>query len=300
MDQSARKDFLNKLIGQGVLMGVEPFGPPAKVGVTPLFQGLNPDLQLQFLAVVYAYVHAGLPSPDPLQVIDSTTQSLTVPAATGVLANDTDPEGASLTAALVQGPAHGTLNLSPNGSFTYTPTATFAGTDSFTYQASDGEKASNPVTVTLGVGLANFILLPVAGAISDKIGRTPLLVGATLAALATAYPAMRWLVGDPSFGHLMMVELWLAVIFASYNGAMVVFLTEVMPERVRTSGFSLAYSLATAFFGGFTPAIATWLIHETGDKAMPGAWLSVAAALGLIAALALRGRAVSVARPHAA
>jgi hypothetical protein len=71
---------------------------------------------------------------------------------------------------------------------------------------------------------------------------------------------------------------------------MVAYLTEVMPEPVRTCGFSLAYSLATALFGGFTPAIATFLIHETGNKAMPGAWLSFAAAMGLAAALLLHRR----------
>lgn len=65
---------------------------------------------------------------------------------------------------------------------------------------------------------------------------------------------------------------------------MVVFLTEIMPVDVRTVGFSLAYSLATAIFGGFTPAISTYLIHLTGNRAVPGVWLSFAAACGLIAA----------------
>ena len=60
-----------------------------------------------------------------------------------------------------------------------------------------------------------------------------------------------------------------------------------MPPEVRTTGFSLAYSLATAIFGGFTPAIATWLIHETGNKAMPGVWVSFAALCGLVATLAI-------------
>ena len=50
---------------------------------------------------------------------------------------------------------------------------------------------------------------------------------------------------------------------------------------------SLAYSLATAIFGGFTPAIATWLIHATGNKAMPGVWVSFAALCGLVATLAI-------------
>jgi MFS transporter, MHS family, citrate/tricarballylate:H+ symporter len=146
-------------------------------------------------------------------------------------------------------------------------------------------------TVTMCVGLSNLLLLPVMGALSDRIGRAPLLIGATVAALATGYPAMRWLTADPSFAKLLSLELWFSLLFASYNGAMVVFLTEVMPDRVRTCGFSLAYSLATAIFGGFTPAIAHGLIHETGDKAMPGVWLSVAAVLGLTASLLLLRRA---------
>jgi MFS family permease len=126
------------------------------------------------------------------------------------------------------------------------------------------------------------------GALSDRIGRRPLLVGCTLLMIATAYPAMLWLVSAPSFGSLLMVELWLSFIYGSYNGAMVVFLTEIMPVDVRTAGFSLAYSLATAIFGGFTPAISTYLIHLTGNRAVPGLWLSFAAACGLTAAIAIR------------
>jgi MFS family permease len=85
------------------------------------------------------------------------------------------------------------------------------------------------------------------------------------------------------------VELWLSFLYASYNGAMVVFLTELMPREVRASGFSLAYSMATAL-GGFTPFICTWLIEKTGNQAIPGVWLSFAAAAGLIAALITRVR----------
>ena len=139
--------------------------------------------------------------------------------------------------------------------------------------------------VTLCVGISNFIWLPVMGAISDKTGRQPLLVGFALLALLTAYPAMYWLAGGVSFSRLLIVELWLSFIYAGYNGAMVVYLSEMMPAEVRASGFSLAYSLATALFGGFTPAIATELIEKTHNNAIPGAWLSVAAAIGLAATL---------------
>lgn len=145
--------------------------------------------------------------------------------------------------------------------------------------------SSESLTVTLCVGASNLFWLPIMGSLSDKIGRRPLLVACTVLMLVTAYPAMLWLVRNPSFSRLLAVELGLSVIYGSYNGAMVVFLTEIMPVEVRTSGFSLAYSLATALFGGFTPAINTYLIHTTGNRALPGIWLSFAAACGLVASL---------------
>jgi len=61
-----------------------------------------------------------------------------------------------------------------------------------------------------------------------------------------------------------------------------------MPVEVRTAGFSLAYSLATAVFGGFTPAICTYLINATGNRAMPGVWMSCAAGLGLVGAIIVK------------
>jgi hypothetical protein len=92
--------------------------------------------------------------------------------------------------------------------------------------------------------------------------------------------------------RLLAVELWLSFIFGGYNGATVVYLTEVVPPRVRATGFSLAYSLATCL-GGFTPAIATALIAYTGNKAAPSLWLSAAAVIALIGILFSRPFAAS-------
>ena len=142
--------------------------------------------------------------------------------------------------------------------------------------------------VTLCVGLSNLIWLPLMGALSDRVGRRPLLLIFTVLALFTAWPVLHWLVTHPGFAHLLEAELWLSFLYGSYNGAMVVYLTEVMPAEVRATGFSLAYSLATALFGGFTPAISSYLIHATGDKAMAGAWITFAALCGLIGTLAIK------------
>ncbi len=77
---------------------------------------------------------------------------LQVLAARGVLSNDTDFEGTPLSAVLLGSPRHGTLELRPDGSFTYRPSVVFIGTDEFTYSASDGQLLSAPATVSIRVG----------------------------------------------------------------------------------------------------------------------------------------------------
>ena len=146
------------------------------------------------------------------------------------------------------------------------------------------------LAVTVCVGISNFIWIPAAGALSDRVGRRPILFVTASLTLLTAYPSLDWLTGAPSFGRLLGVELWLSFVYASFNGAMVVYLTELIPAEVRASGFSLAYSTAAAIFGGFTPAICTYLIQLTGNRAAPGLWLSFTAAVGLTATF-LAGRA---------
>ena len=137
--------------------------------------------------------------------------------------------------------------------------------------------------VTFCVAVSNLFWLPVMGALSDRVGRRPVLMAFTILTILTAYPAMSWLVVGPTFGKMLAVELWLSFLYGSYNGAMVVALTEIVPASVRTAGFSLAYSLATALFGGFTPAVSTALIQWTGNKAAPSLWMTFAAVCGLAA-----------------
>ncbi len=146
---------------------------------------------------------------------------------------------------------------------------------------------------TFCVALSNLFWLPVMGSLSDRIGRKPILILFSALALVTAYPALTWLVTGPTFGKMLIVLLWLSFLYGSYNGAMVVALTEIVPQAVRTSGFSLAYSLATALLGGFTPLVSTWLIEVTGDKAAPGIWMAIGGACGLAATLLVYRRSVA-------
>ncbi|MFW3895088.1 MFS transporter [Pseudomonas bharatica] len=151
--------------------------------------------------------------------------------------------------------------------------------------------STDSLVVTLLVGVSNFIWLPIGGGLSDRIGRRPLLLGISLLCVLTAYPAMHWLAEAASFERLLAVLLYFSFFFGMYNGAMVAALTEVMPPNVRVVGFSLAFSLATALFGGFTPAVSTLLVEATADKASPAYWLMFAAVCGFTATTVLYRRA---------
>jgi len=144
---------------------------------------------------------------------------------------------------------------------------------------------SDSLIVTLLVAVSNFIWLPIGGIISDRIGRKPVLIAMTVLTVATSYMALTYLAAAPSFLRMLGVLLWLSFLYGVYNGAMVPALTEVMPQHVRVAGFSIAYSLATAIFGGFTPAISTALIEYTHDRAAPGYWMSFAALCAVLATL---------------
>ncbi len=146
---------------------------------------------------------------------------------------------------------------------------------------------ADSLLVALLVATSNFLWLPVGGAISDRVGRKPVLITISTLALLTAYPALTWLVASPTFVKMLAVELWFSMFFGVYNGAMVAALSEQVPPYVRTTCFALAFSLAVALFGSFTPLASTWLIKTTADRASPGYWLMFAAASGLLATLVL-------------
>jgi VCBS repeat-containing protein len=116
------------------------------------YKGLAPDLG------AYEY-DSGAPTNDPPVAVNddySTNQDTVLDVtAPGVLSNDTDPEGSQLTAVKVSDPAHGTLILNANGSFSYTPSSGYTGTESFTYTANDGYVNSDTATVTITVNSDN-------------------------------------------------------------------------------------------------------------------------------------------------
>src|SRR5207247_2548157 len=108
------------------------------------------------VAPVSIAINAVNDAPDGATDSYTTTEdtALTI-AAPGVLGNDTDVDSPTITAVLVAGPTHGTLTLTADGGFTYTPAANYNGPDSFTYKANDGSLDSNVATVMITITAGN-------------------------------------------------------------------------------------------------------------------------------------------------
>ncbi|MBD9414595.1 retention module-containing protein [Pseudomonas sp. PDM16] len=110
--------------------------------------------------------------PDSILVAEGGTASTLVGGSTSVLANDSDADGDPLDAILVSGPAHGTLTLNPNGTFSYVHDGSETTTDSFTYRANDGTANGNTVTVSIGITPVNDAPVSVADSIVVAEGGT--------------------------------------------------------------------------------------------------------------------------------
>ena len=140
---------------------------------------------------------------------------------------------------------------------------------------------SEILIATFTTGLTTLITVLAGGAISDRVGRLPVLVVGAVGLIIAPYPIITWMVGAHSFASLVTATSVIGLFYGIYNGGAIVALTEVMPKRVKTVGFSLAYAISVGVFGGFTPAFSTWLVNVTGNSASYAIWVSVAALIGL-------------------
>ncbi len=132
------------------------------------------------------------------------------------------------------------------------------------------------------------VLTPLAGFISDKIGRRPLLFFSNSLFLLCAYPFFRYLIESRSAFALALVQMMFCVILSGVFGVLSTVLAEQFPTKVRSSGLALPYNLAVMIFGGFAPMIVTWLIGALQSPIAPAYYLMFGASVGLAAALYLK------------
>ena len=136
---------------------------------------------------------------------------------------------------------------------------------------------------TMLAGAIQIVMIPLVGALSDKLGRLPIATAAIVAILITAHPLFARLVAAPTIESLMLVQAVIAVFVAAYAGAIPALISELFPVPVRTTAVSTSYSVAVAIFGGFAPFIIAWLVDVTGSHLAPSYYLMFAAAVSLVA-----------------
>jgi MFS transporter, MHS family, proline/betaine transporter len=142
------------------------------------------------------------------------------------------------------------------------------------------------------IGLAvEVVLIPICGALSDAVGRKPVMIAALVLDLVVTYPLFSWVSASPSFGALLTMQIILCGLFGVFNGPISTALAEQFPTRVRSTALAIAYNIAVMLFGGFAQFFVTWLIQATGTPIAPAYYLMFGAAVGLLAALFLKDRA---------
>ena len=134
-------------------------------------------------------------------------------------------------------------------------------------------------------------MVPVFGAISDRVGRRPVLMTGCVVLFAALYPMFARTHAAPGLGNLLLMQVVLASLLGIFYGAVSTAVAEQFDARVRSSGLSLAYNLAVMIFGGFAPFFVTWLIEATGDPLAPAYYVMFGCAAGFIASFGVRERA---------
>jgi MHS family proline/betaine transporter-like MFS transporter len=137
-------------------------------------------------------------------------------------------------------------------------------------------------------GVIQMLVAPLVGHLSDRHGRTRIMLVSAVLLLVLIYPAFVYLVAHPGFGTLIVVQIVLGFLMTGYFGALPGLLSEIFPVQTRTTGMSLAYNIAVTIFGGFGPFIITWLIGATGSKVAPSFYMIFAAVVSLVALIAAR------------
>ena len=149
--------------------------------------------------------------------------------------------------------------------------------------------AQGRVSVDINTASMVFLLvmMPAAAAVSDRVGRGPVLLAGALGTLLLAWPLFR-LMHHHDAGYVLLAQCLFAVVLGMFLGVVPVVLAEAFPRHQRCSGFALGYNLGLAVFGGLSPMVTTYLIARTQDDMMPAYVVGAAALLTLAAIATLR------------
>ena len=149
-----------------------------------------------------------------------------------------------------------------------------------TWLKENGILSSSEALMLNSISLALMMVLnPLAGALSDRIGRKPLLYVGTIGMMIFAWPIF-WLMTQSNFIIILVGQCSLAAIISCFGGNPA-FMVEAFPKHVRCTGLAISYNLAHSIFGGTVPLVATTLVKYTHYNLAPSFYLIFASVVSL-------------------
>ena len=149
-----------------------------------------------------------------------------------------------------------------------------------------GFKDRGPPLATGSTLLAAIALIPPLGALSDRVGRKPVLAASCVGFALLSYPLFL-LMQQGSLFASVLAHVALGALLAIFLSTTIAALTELFPTRVRYGGFSIGYNISVAIFGGAAPFLATWLISVTGNPLSPAFYLVAGAVATFVTLLTI-------------
>jgi MFS transporter, MHS family, proline/betaine transporter len=135
------------------------------------------------------------------------------------------------------------------------------------------------------------LLVPLSGALSDRIGRKPILLAAFLPYLGLAYPLFAWVYANPSFTNLLIMQGVLCSLLGAFFGPFATVLAEQFPVAIRSTAIGIVSNVAATVFGGFAPFYVTWLIAATGSPIALAFYVTFGLAISVVSAWFIVDRA---------
>jgi MFS transporter, MHS family, proline/betaine transporter len=127
-----------------------------------------------------------------------------------------------------------------------------------------------------------MVLIPMFGALSDRVGRKPLLLMSCAFFAILTRPLFAVILGEPGFVTIALVQALFGAAIALYSGAGPAAIVEMFPTLGRSSWMTPSYALSVAIFGGFAPFIATWLIALTASPMAPAYYVMAASIVSFL------------------
>jgi len=142
--------------------------------------------------------------------------------------------------------------------------------------------------VQMIAAIVMVIVVPFAGAVSDRYPRKPLLLASLVGYFVSLYPLYAWVISEPSIVKLLVCQVVIGFFSAFFLGVYCTTLVELFPIRVRSTALAIVNNVAVLIFGGFAQFFVTWLIALTGSPLAPIFYVMIGVGLGLISVIAMR------------